>query len=440
MSASTSLLNADCSSLPTGDRCEAALPDNPQCTLNYHFGQLLGVEDFRAEQGFHLGRSRRHQRLLHGHGVVAGYPVSYKAKDTELRVGSGYAVDALGRDLVLEEDQCVNLAKWWAARVAAKELDFSDLIGKTEFTTDLDLIVCYATCLSSPVPAIAEPCAGQASDLAYSRVCETVKLQLVRRLRVLPDVVRPIDEGRIRPGREPLDTGTNTSAANTVRSASAAASNSATITALRDRIQGFKNLPEQRDALIDLLARLDIAPPDPEDPQDLCLTLARLEGVHIKKDGQTWQVDIANINLHVRETLLSTAALQSLLMPSLDTPAPEAGPQPLAGKATAAADVVTIAFDQKLAKASVLGNVFGITQFDATTGWSVFTVTDASYAEAAGQPPTVTLKLDRALAAGQLVRIAIHGDGATPLLGDNLLPAGATRADREGRALTLTLQ
>jgi len=76
MSNATTLTVQDCTSSPTGDRCDAALPDNPQCTLNYHFGQLLGVEDFRAEQGFHLGRSRRHQRLLHGHGVVRGYPVS----------------------------------------------------------------------------------------------------------------------------------------------------------------------------------------------------------------------------------------------------------------------------------------------------------------------------------------------------------------------------
>jgi len=239
------------------------------------------------------------------------------------------------------------------------------------------------------VPAIAEPCAGQASDLAYSRVCETVQLQLVRH-----------------------------------------ASSDAAVRAA---------LPDQRDALIDALAAQPIDPPDEASPQNLCLTLARLHGVHVKKDGQTWQITIADIDLHVRETLLSTSALQSLVMPALDTPAPPAGPMPLQDQATATGDQITVPFDQPLAQASVLGGVFTVTQFDETSGWSVFSVTDASYAEAAGQPPTVTLKLDRALTAGQLIRVGINGGGATPLLGANLIPAGATRADREGRAITLTI-
>ena len=101
-----------CSGLPLIDRCAASLPDNPQCAPNYHFGMLLGVADLRAEQGFHVGRLRRHQRLLHGSGVVAGYPVHFDADDYELHVGPGYAIDALGRDLLLDSEQCVSLPKW----------------------------------------------------------------------------------------------------------------------------------------------------------------------------------------------------------------------------------------------------------------------------------------------------------------------------------------
>jgi hypothetical protein len=35
---------------------EAAFPSNPATALNHHFGMLLGVEDLRAEQAFHLGQ------------------------------------------------------------------------------------------------------------------------------------------------------------------------------------------------------------------------------------------------------------------------------------------------------------------------------------------------------------------------------------------------
>lgn len=361
---SPTLIPQDCTSLPTGERCDATLPDNPQCTLNYHFGQLLGVEDFRVEQGFHLGRSRRHQRLLHGQGVVTGYAVSYKAADLELRVGPGYAIDALGRDLSLDAVQCVNLAKWWAARVQQKDAAFNDVLDRREFTIDLDLVVCYATCLSEPVPAIAEPCAGQASDLAYSRVCETVRLVLRRHQ----------DE------------------------------------------------------------------PDDSQPADLCLTLAQLRGVHVKQDGQSWLVTIADVDQDVRAVLLSTGALQSLLVPALDRPAPEAGPLLIDSGVQASAEQVTLPFDHKLAPASVLGGVFTVTQFDQTTGWSLFNVIDASYVEAAAKPPTVTLKLDRALTAGLLTRVSVNGSGPTPLLGANLIPAGAARSDRDGRVLTITIQ
>lgn len=380
----------DCTSLPTGDRCDATLPDNPQCTLNYHFGQLLGVEDFRAEQGFHVGRSRRHQRLLHGHGVVAGYPVSYKSAISELRVGPGLAIDGLGRDLQLDADQCVNLAKWWAARVAAKDADFGDLLDKTEFTIDLDLVVCYATCLTDPVPAIAEPCAGAASDLAYSRVCETVRLQLVR---------------HVEPKVAPTAT----------------------------------QWPDTRNALIDALAQTSIGPPDATDPQTLCLVLARLQGAHFKKSGQAWQVDLQGIDLHVRQTLLATSAMQSLLLPALDTPAPPAGPLVLPDLAKATGDTVTLPFDQKLAGKSVQPGNFTVTQFDAALGWASFTVTSATYTEPAGAPPLVTLKLDAALAVGTLTRICIVGFGPTPMLGANLIPVGASREDRDGRVLTITI-
>ena len=167
-----------CSGLPASSRCEANLPDNPQCAPNYHFGMLLGVEDFRAEQGFHVGRLRRHQRLLHGAGVVAGYAVEFDAETFQLRVGPGYGIDLLGRDLMLDVTQCVSLPLWWGKH--AKDEAFDDIANPKDASVDLDLVVCYATCLDRPVPAIAEPCDADASDIAYSRLCETVTLALVR--------------------------------------------------------------------------------------------------------------------------------------------------------------------------------------------------------------------------------------------------------------------
>lgn len=158
-------------------RCDARLPDNPACAIHYHFGMLLGVDDFRTEQGFHVGRLRRHQRALHGAGVVTGYDVTCDPALAELRVSAGYAIDTHGRDLEMLADQCLGLPAWWLKH--RDDDDFFDVPDKDNVTFDATVQLCYTGCLSRPVPAIADLCAGGSADIAYSRICESVRLQLV---------------------------------------------------------------------------------------------------------------------------------------------------------------------------------------------------------------------------------------------------------------------
>jgi hypothetical protein len=383
-----------CGDTTSNARCDATLPDNPQCTLNYHFGMLLGVDDFQAEQGFHLGRSRRHQRLLHGVGVVAGFQVSFDETTFDLRITPGLAVDALGRDLALDVDQCVNLVKWWQAHQS--DAAFDDIKTPKDATFDLDVVACYSTCLSSPVPAIAEPCAGLggasgAADVAYSRLCETVTLQLRRRIPSEAKAPKPTP------------------------------------------------WPATHQGLADLLSRQDITPPDPADPAELCVTLGCLRGLHLKQDAKGWRATIEQIDLQVRPLLLATQTLQDLLLGALSNPDVQGGPVALPGSAKVLGVQVSLAFDHHLAAASVQAGAFAVSEFDTSTGWHTRTVLSAAYADVAPQAPTVALTLDQA-PTGQLVRITVIGTGSTPLLGQNLIPAGAPRSDCDGRSLTTTIQ
>lgn len=277
--------------LTTADslRCDATLPDNPACTLNVHFGMLLGVDELRTEQGFHIGRSRRHQRLLHGVGVVAGYPLTFDDETFDLRVGPGFAVDALGRDLALDVSQCVNLVQWWLKH--RNDEAFDDLASLEDATIDLDVRVCYSTCLSSPVPAIAEPCAGNASDIAYSRVCETVTL-LLRRNVSPPEAPGPA------PAPAPADPNVDPSPQT-------------------PPVPPLNEAAKSHAALALLLSQIDTAAPDPIDTADLCLPLGTLRGVHLKKDAGGWIATLDSIDLNTRLLLLSTGALQQLLLPLL---------------------------------------------------------------------------------------------------------------------------
>lgn len=402
----------DCDPRADADRCAAVLPENPDCTLNVHFGQLLGVDDLRALQGFHLGQARRHQRALHGHGVVTGFAVSVESTPdevdrAELRVSPGHALDAGGRDLLLSEPQCLSLSRWWAARLLEKDPDYAEFWGRTHARLTLEVVVSYATCLSEPVPAIADPCQRQASDIAYARVCETARLSLRR--------VAPAGEAEAElPPTGPLPS----------------------------------PLPDDRAGWVAWLAGLPPDAPPGANPNAEAaeatppVVLARLHGVAFTQvDGQ-WQASVDAVDMAVRPLLLSTATLQRVLLPGLATPPAVGGPLPLAEGSSASGASVTLVFSQPLAPASVALTAFAVTQFDAAAaagaGWHSHAVTAVAYAEPDGVP-TATLTLAAAVQAGQPVRITLQGSGPTPLMGANGLPLGAPEAQADGRSLSITL-
>jgi hypothetical protein len=70
--------------------------------VRYFFGKLLSVEDFRDEQSYFLDRLRRHNRFLHGWGVVSGLGVSL-SKANELVVSTGLAIDCAGNEIAFAE-------------------------------------------------------------------------------------------------------------------------------------------------------------------------------------------------------------------------------------------------------------------------------------------------------------------------------------------------
>ena len=70
--------------------------------VRYFFGKLLTVDDFQEEQSYFLNRLRRHNRFLHGWGVVSGLGVSV-SKANEVVVSAGLAIDCAGNEIALAE-------------------------------------------------------------------------------------------------------------------------------------------------------------------------------------------------------------------------------------------------------------------------------------------------------------------------------------------------
>ncbi|MBC8028645.1 MAG: hypothetical protein H7Z16_00915 [Pyrinomonadaceae bacterium] len=66
---------------------------------SFHAGQLLTAQDFTREQEYFLEKLKRHNRTLHGFGVVSGLNVTVVAG--KVVVDPGIALDCEGNEIVI---------------------------------------------------------------------------------------------------------------------------------------------------------------------------------------------------------------------------------------------------------------------------------------------------------------------------------------------------
>ncbi|MDX1997426.1 MAG: hypothetical protein SF066_06875 [Thermoanaerobaculia bacterium] len=154
-----------------------ALPLDPHRSLRVRFGMLLGEDDFVTLTAYPRGKQWLHSAWLHRHGVVWGLGVELDTRSREVRVRPGLALDPLGRELCLDTLSCVDLGAWFDAHREDPAFSVEDLgAGRVRFTAHVT--VRFRACLDRQVPAMAEPCAGDARTTSYSRLVETVTLTL----------------------------------------------------------------------------------------------------------------------------------------------------------------------------------------------------------------------------------------------------------------------
>jgi len=93
--------------------------------LHYFHGRLLSAEDLTREQDYLLQARWRHNRLLHGCGIVTGLQVllGNLASGPTIRVQPGLAIDPLGREVVVTESTILKLPAAGALYVAIRYLE-----------------------------------------------------------------------------------------------------------------------------------------------------------------------------------------------------------------------------------------------------------------------------------------------------------------------------
>lgn len=78
--------------------------------INFFKGFLTTDKDWNAAESYHVEKRKLHNRAFHAPGVVTGYGdglrVSSRGRgDLSIEVGSGYAIDGQGRDILLPEKE-----------------------------------------------------------------------------------------------------------------------------------------------------------------------------------------------------------------------------------------------------------------------------------------------------------------------------------------------
>lgn len=139
--------------------------------IRYFARQLLDEADFTQEQEYLRDKARRHNRMLHGWGVVSGLCVESGEAKSELTVGPGYALDSYGNEIVVDDEVTVDLCSEDGDGNAVSP-------GRP-----LYLAIRYAECLTRPVPG--------GESLEYSRVREGFAVTVLTELPASPPSCEP---------------------------------------------------------------------------------------------------------------------------------------------------------------------------------------------------------------------------------------------------------
>ena len=163
---------------------------DPTLHVNYAKGMVLGVDDFTQEFAYLSGRDQWAVRELLGYGTTSGLAVTVEdtADGPQVRVGPGAAAVPSGKLVCVTSEQCGVINKWLAKPENAQKVN--ELLTGSPPTSppasppsspaaiSLYLTLCYADCLTTPVPIPGEPCRSEDDLMAPSRIADDYKLEL----------------------------------------------------------------------------------------------------------------------------------------------------------------------------------------------------------------------------------------------------------------------
>ncbi len=173
--------------------------------VNYFPRQLITADDLTAEQEYFRTKLRRHNRFLHGWGVVCGLtvtPAPTAASPWRVQIDEGYALGPFGDEIYVAESIFLDLARCGPG--AATDPCEPDRLhpGDSAAGGTLYVAIRYAECVARPVRIHPAGCGCDEEACEYSRIRDSFQLECLTELPLsppTPSVCDLINEERVVP-------------------------------------------------------------------------------------------------------------------------------------------------------------------------------------------------------------------------------------------------
>ncbi|GAA3537103.1 hypothetical protein [Kribbella ginsengisoli] len=147
----------------------------------YFARQLVGADDLTQDQLYQREKSRRHNRMLHGWGIVCGARVRLGSVPCEVVVEAGYILGPYGDEIQLDAAIAVDVCSEdldgnVASSCGPVEPWCADVRVDRPSGRPVYLAVAYADCLSRPVRAVSDGCGCDDTLCEYSRIRDSYRL------------------------------------------------------------------------------------------------------------------------------------------------------------------------------------------------------------------------------------------------------------------------
>jgi hypothetical protein len=156
--------------------------------VHYFPRQLLTADDMRIEQEYFRDKQRRHNRFLHGWGVVCGLEVTHDAAKGPLAVliCPGYALGPCGDEIYVPESIPLDLSDC-IRKPADPCLKKGEVFApQTGMPSAIVVSIRYAECPTRPLRTLPAGCGCDETSCEYSRIRDGFDLRCRPKGSVFP--------------------------------------------------------------------------------------------------------------------------------------------------------------------------------------------------------------------------------------------------------------